>query len=213
MLIVPSYAALDWSTAMLESRFSRNAPLVVFFGVCAILGAQIAGAEEGRPVSLRFAGDFIQHIEQANAVNGVPGDMTSLLGLVRAKVSGNLGRGDLTAATKSVNLEPVWDERCPDYGFFLKVVDIMDNSLVFTFSDLSLLYGNGQGVVCINFAEGEQFLEQYIAVEGVWLGGTGRFRNAEGEFSIRLDEYLPVNPNTQVVAEAGTITGTLNLDR
>ena len=195
---------------MLRSRFSRNAPLVVFTGVFAILGAQTASAEGDRPVFLRFAGDFIQNIEQTDAANGVPGDTTSLLGLVRAKVKGNLGRADLTAATKSVSLEPVWDERCPDYGFFLKVVDITDNNLVFTFSDLSLLYGNGQGVVCINFAEGEQFLEQYIAVEGEWLGGTRRFRNAAGEFSIRFDEYVPVNPNTQIVAEEGTITGTLS---
>lgn len=186
--------------------------MVVFTGLFAILGAQVASAEGGRPVFLRFAGDFIQHIEQRDAVNGVPGDTTSLLGLVRAKVRGNLGRADLTAAAKSVSLEPVWDERCPDYGFFLKVVDITDNNLVFTFSDLSLLYGNGQGVVCINFAEGERFLEQYVAVEGVWLGGTGRFGNAKGEFSIRFDEYIPVNPNTQVVAEVGTITGTLSRD-
>jgi hypothetical protein len=185
--------------------------LVVFTGVFAILGAQTASAGGDRPVFLRFAGDFIQNIEQKDAVNGVPGDTTSLLGLVRAKVKGNLGRADLTAATKSENLaRPEWDERCPDYGFFLKVVDITDNNLVFTFSDLSLLYGNGQGVVCINFAEGEQFLEQYIAVEGEWLGGTRRFRNAAGEFSIRFDEYVPVNPNTQIVAEEGTITGTLS---
>ena len=195
---------------MLKSRFSRNAFSVLFIGALAILGAQIASAKGDRPVFLRFAGDFIQHIEQTDAVNGVPGDTTRLLGLVRAKVKGNLGRADLTAATKSVNLEPVWDEKCPDSGLFLKVVEITDNDLVFTFSDLSLLYGHGQGVVCINFAEGERFLEQYIAVEGEWLGGTGRFRNTKGEFSIRFDEYIPVSPNTQVVAEAGTITGTLS---
>ncbi len=90
----------------------------------------------------------------------------------------------------------------------MKVAAITDNSLVFTFSDLSLLYGDGQGVVCINFANGEQ----YVAVEGVWLGGTARFRNAEGEFSIRFDEFAMVNPNTQIVAESGTITGTLSRD-
>lgn len=193
---------------MLRSRFSSNVLLVVFIGVFAVLGAQIASAEGDRGVFLRFAGDFIQNLEQTDAVAGVPIDSTSLLGLVRAKVKGNLGRADLTAVTKSDNVEPVWDERCPDYGVFFKVVDITDNSLVLTFSDLSLLYGNGQGVVCINFANGEQ----YIAVEGMWLGGTGRFRDAQGEFSIRFDEYVPVSPNTQVVAEAGTITGTLSRD-
>ncbi len=193
---------------MLRSRFSSNVLLVVFIGVFAVLGAQIASAEGDRGVFLRFAGDFIQNLEQTDAVAGVPIDSTSLLGLVRAKVKGNLGRADLTAVTKSNNVEPVWDERCPDYGVFFKVVDITDNSLVLTFSDLSLLYGDGQGVVCINFANGEQ----YIAVEGMWLGGTGRFRNANGEFSIRFDEFILVSPNTQVVAEAGTIAGTIDLD-
>jgi len=117
-----------------------------------------------------------------------------------------LGSADLTAVTKVENLIPGPDDRCPDN--FAKVADITDNSLVFTFSDLSLLYGDGQGVVCINFTNGEQ----YVAVEGVWLGGTARFRNAEGEFSIRFGEFAPVSPNTQIVAESGTITGTLSYD-
>ncbi len=201
---------------MLRSRFRSNAPLIVSIGVFAVLGAQIASAEGGRHVSLRFAGDFIQNLEQTDAVAGVPTDETSLLGLVRAKVKGNLGRADLTAVTKSVGVEfgPESDERCPgpDHGVFLKVADITDNDLVFTFSDLSLLYGNGQGVVCVNFASGAQFGEQYVAVEGAWLGGTRRFRNANGEFSIRFDEAVVVNENTQVTAEAGTITGTIDLD-
>ena len=194
---------------MLTSRFSSNAPLVVFIGVFALLGTQTASAEGDRHVSLRFAGDFIQNLEQTDVVAGVPTGDTSTLGLIRAKVKGSLGRADLTAVAKSKGVEfgPEWDERCP-YDF-LKVEEITDNNLVFTFSDLSLLYGNGQGVVCINFANGEQ----YVAVEGLWLGGTARFRNAKGEFSIRFDTFNLVNPNTQIVAEAGTITGTLNLDQ
>jgi hypothetical protein len=193
---------------MLRSRFSSNAPLVVFIGVFALLGLQTASAEGDRHVSLRFAGDFIQNLEQMDVDgNGVPMEMSSALGLIRAKVKGNLGQADLTAVTKTEIVVPMPDSKCPD-GFF-KVAEITDNSLVFTFSDLSLLYGDGQGVVCINFANGEQ----YVAVEGLWLGGTARFRNAKGEFSIRFDEFDLVSPNTQVVAEAGTITGTLNLDQ
>ena len=179
--------------------------MVVFIGLFAILGAQTAVAEEDGHFFLRFAGDFIQHVEQTDAdVNGVPVGNTSLSGLVRAKAKGSLGRADLTAVAKADNLSPSPDpDNCPA-GFF-KVIVITDNSLVFTFSDLSLLFGNGQGVVCVNFGTGEQ----YVAVDGEWLGGTGRFLNAEGEFSIRFDEYIPVNPNTQIVAEAGTISGTL----
>ena len=191
---------------MLRSRFSKSAPLGALIGVLAILGVSIASADGDRRVFLRFAGDFIQNLEQTDAVGGVPTGPTSLFGLVRAKAKGNLGRADLTAVTKSsgVGPAPVFDERCPDY--FMKIVGITDNTLVLTFSDLSLLYGDGNGVVCMNFAT----FEQYVAVEGMWLGGTGRFRNAKGEFSIRFDESAEVNGNTQVTAEVGTITGTLS---
>ena len=191
---------------MLSSRYSSNVLLVVFVGLLTVLGAQTASADRDRPVFLRWAGDFIPNLEQTDVDEfGMPIG-TSNLGLIRARAVGNLGSADLTAVTKTANVIPGPDARCP--GGFIKVVEITDNSLVFTFSDLSLLYGDGEGVVCINLLSGEQ----YIAVEGVWLGGTARFQNATGEFSIHFDEFALVNPNTQVVAESGTITGTLSRD-
>ena len=188
---------------MLRSRFSSNAPLIVFIVVFAVLGAQTTSAEEGDHVYLRFAGDFIQNIEQADVgPDMLPTGTTSTVGIVRAKVKGNLGQADLTVVTKVENVVPMPDDRCPDG--FLKIVEITDNNLVFTFQNLSLLYGDGQGAVCLNFGN----FEEYAVIEGNWEGGTGRFRDAEGEFSIHIDEtYL--FPNTQVTAEAGTITGTL----
>jgi hypothetical protein len=188
---------------MSRSRFSSNAPLIVFIVVFAVLGAQTTSAEEGDHVYLRFAGDFIQNIEQADVgPDMLPTGTTSTVGIVRAKVKGNLGQADLTVVTKVENVVPVPDDRCPA-GFF-KILDITDNNLVFTFQNLSLLYGDGQGAVCLNFGN----FEEYAVIEGNWEGGTGRFRDAEGEFSIHIDEsYL--FPNTQVTAEAGTITGTL----
>lgn len=191
---------------MSRSRFKSNAPLVILIVVFAVLGAQTASANGDRPVFLRWAGDFIQNLEQTDVDEFSMPIGTSNSGLIRARVVGNLGSADLSVVTKTENLIPGPDDKCP--GGFMKVAAITDNSLVFTFSDLSLLYGDGQGVVCINFANGEQ----YVAVEGVWLGGTARFRNAEGEFSIHFDEFAMVNPNTQVVAESGTITGTLSRD-
>ena len=173
--------------------------------IMATLAMNSAFAEGGRKVYMRFAGDFIQNIEQTdvNAAGTAMG--TSTVGLIRSKAKGNLGRADLTAVTKSTPVaQPVTDERCP--VSFFKVADITDNNLVFTFVNLSLLYGDGDGVVCINFDNGEQF----VAIDGNWLGGTGRFRNATGKFSIRFDEYVVVNPKTQLVAESGTITGTLS---
>lgn len=189
---------------MLISKFSNKVLLVVFVGLFTVLGAQAASANGERPVFLRWAGDFIPNIEQTDVDEFGNPLGTSNLGLIRARVIGNLGSADLTAVTRAVNVIPGPDARCPDD--FIKVAEITDNNLVFTFSDLALLYGDGQGVVCINFANGEQ----YVAVEGVWLGGTARYRNATGEFSIRFEEFALVSPITQVVAESGTITGTLS---
>ena len=174
--------------------------------IMATLAMNSAFAEGGRKVHMRFAGDFIQNIEQTDVdpMTGQLVETTSTVGLIRSKAKGNLGRADLTAVTKLQPVNPGYDERCPDY--FTKVAKITDNNLVFTFANLSLLYGDGDGVVCINFANGEQF----VAIDGIWLGGTGRFRNATGKFSIRFDEYVVVNPATQLVAESGTITGTLS---
>lgn len=191
---------------MSENRFSKKAPFFALLGVLTVVSAGLAFADEDRDVFLRFAGDFIQNLEQANAVGGVPTGTTSLSGLVRAKAKGNLGPADLTAVTRSVGVgpDPLFDERCPEY--FLKIVEITDNTLVLTFADLSLLYGDGNGLVCMNFAT----FEQYVAVEGMWLGGTGRFRNAAGKFSIRFDESVEVSGTTQLTAEAGIITGSLS---
>ena len=190
----------------MNSRISFKVLLVVIVGLFTVLGAQIASADGGRPVFLRWAGDFIQNLEQTDVDEfGIPIG-TSNVGLIRGRAVGNLGSADVTAVTQAMYVMPVPDDRCP--SGFMKVVEITDNSLVFTFSDLSLLYGDGQGVVCINLDNGAQ----YIAVDGVWLGGTARFQNAAGEFSIHFDEFALVNPYTQVVAESGTMTGTLIRD-
>ena len=198
---------------MLRSRISRNALLVVFVAAFAVLGAQAASADGDRRVFLRFAGDFIQYLEQTDVVAGTPTG-TSTLGLIRIKVKGNLGRADGTAVSKS-GPPTMSSGICPE-GFD-KVADIVRNNVVLTFRDLSLLYGDGKGFACVNFITGEQ----YAAVEGEWLGGTGRFRNASGEFSINIDEFVEldqfidpaVDVRTQFVAETGTITGTLRRDR
>lgn len=186
---------------------SRFIKLSFMLFVVVAINAQPSSAEGNRDVKMRFAGDFIRNIEQTDVDAFGQPVATSPVDLVRASAVGNLGKADLTAVAKSKSLlQPVPDERCPDG--FMKIVDITDNNLVFTFSNLSLLFGDGTGVVCINFANGSQF----VGIDGEWLGGTGRFRGAAGEFSVRFDEAFEVSSKTQVVAETGTITGNLYFD-
>ena len=74
---------------MLRSRLSINMPLIVIIAVIAVLGALSASAGGDRLVSLRFAGDFIQNLEQTDVDEfGIPVG-TSNLGLIRGKVKGN----------------------------------------------------------------------------------------------------------------------------
>lgn len=168
---------------------------------------QAAAAEGGRDVHMRFAGDLIRNIEQTDVDAFGQPVAKGPVALLRARAVGNLGKADLTAVAKSKPLpQPVPDERCPEG--FLKVADITDNNLVLTFMNLSILFGDGDGVFCLNFANGVEF----AGIDGTWLGGTGRFRGATGEFSVRLDEAFEVSSKTQVLAETGTITGTLNGD-
>ena len=186
---------------------SRFIKLSFMLFVAAAINAQPVSAEESRDVKMRFAGDFIRNIEQTDVDAFGQAVSTSPVDLVRASAVGNLGKADLTAVTKSESLsQPVPDDRCP--GGFMKIADITDNNLVFTFANLSLLFGDGNGVVCLNFANGAQF----VGIDGEWLGGTGRFRGSAGEFSVRFDEQIEVSPRTQVTAETGTITGTLYRD-
>ena len=122
---------------MLRSRFSRKLLLVVFVGLFTVSGAQTASAKGDQPVFLRWAGDFIQNLEQTDVDEfGMPIG-TSNLGLVRARVVGNLGSADATAVTKAVNLIPGPDDRCPDG--FTKVADITDNSPFCHFCQLPVL--------------------------------------------------------------------------
>lgn len=190
----------------------RNTFVGVIITTLAALSAGFAFADGVKPIKMKFAGSLLLNLEQqqVDAMNVllIP-PVTALIGIAQTKAKGNLGRADVTAVTKAKALEygPVSDGACPGglYGGFLKVADITDNAIIFTFSDLSLLYGNGQGLVCVNFANGEQF----ASIDGEWTGGTGRFANVAGEFTIVSDEISAIGGSTQFSAETGRITGFL----
>lgn len=191
---------------MLQREMGIHTSAILSLGLFAALCTQTAGADNDREIRMRFAGNFIQNLEQMEVGPLAQSIQSSTVGVIRGKARGNLGSGDLTVVTKAEPvLSPAPDERCPPN--FVKIFDVKANNLLFTFEDLSLLYGDADdGAVCVNFLNGEQF----VAIEGRWLGGTGRFRDATGQFSVHVDEFVPVSAATQVVAEAGTITGTLN---
>ena len=168
-----------------------------------LIGAGTAQAGE-RSVWMRFAGTLLQNVEQTEViVDGAP--RTQSKSAFHVKTWGNLGRADITGlALEMATLPPVPDPTvCPkNWG---KLADIIENNIVLTFNDLSLLYGNGSGALCLDFATGEVA----ALIDGKWAGGTQRFRNASGHWSIRFDEAVPVGDAASVLAETGMLRGKL----
>ena len=162
-----------------------------------------AFADGSQKFKIRFAGGFLQNIQQMQVdSDGTPTLMEESRSIALVKGRGTFGRVDILAVTVSGRYES--GKLCSRPGF-APVADILANNLVLTFEDVSLLYGNGTGVVCLNLADTAAF--PFAEVEGTWDGGTGRFKHAGGKWSIRFDFAAPVGGDTQFIAESGVIKG------
>ena len=161
-----------------------------------------AFADGKRPIEMRFAGGFIQNIQQAQVdMMGIPTGVVESRNIVLAKGQGTFGRVDLMGISYSG--PPISNRSCSNG--LVKVADIVENNLVLTFNDLSLLYGNGAGVVCIN--PGDPTALPIAEIDGTWDGGTGRFENAGGNWTIEIGVAEPVGMATQFIAETGVLKG------
>ena len=180
---------------------------ILAFGVALIaatLALNSAFANGAQKFKIRFAGGFVQNIvqEQVDPM-GQPTGVLENRNIVIGKGVGKFGRVDVMGVGYSGL--PVSDKLCPEG--LIKVADIVENNLVLTFNDLSLLYGNGTGVVC--FDPLNPTAPPSAEIEGTWDGGTGRFANAGGTWSSQFDFFEPVGVATQFAAEAGAIEGYL----
>ncbi len=189
---------------MMTTSFIKR--LGVALSLAMLIGTSTAAAGE-RPVWMRFAGALLQNVEQTEVVVDEKTGATApaAKSIVHVRAWGNLGRAEITGYGLEVaaTMPPAPAAPCPaDSG---KLADIVENNLVLTFTDLSLLYGEGSGALCLRYATGEV----YAVVAGTWKGGTQRFRNASGEWEISFDEAVPVGLNATALAENGTIKGTL----
>ena len=185
--------------AQLCKRLALGAVLIM-----AVLSMNSAFADGTRSFKIRLAAGFVQNIQQAQVdMTGTPTGVVESRSIALGKGLGTLGRVDIMAVTFSG--PPESDKSCS--ADLVKVADIVENNLLFTFSDLSQLYGNGTGVVCFNPADPTAF--PIAEIEGTWDGGTGRFGSAGGKWSLRFSVAEPVGVATQFIAETGVITGHL----
>ena len=172
------------------------------------LAMNSAFADDMQKVKIHLAGGFVQNILQVQVdMTGIPTGEVQSRGLAFVKGRGTFGRVDVMAVTAS---GPYISGKSCSPGF-VPIADILENNLVLTFEDLSLLYGNGSGVVCLNQLDPTAI--PLAEVEGTWDGGTGRFANAGGTWSGRFDFAEPVGIATQFIAEAGVLEGYLTRPR
>ena len=172
--------------------------------IVATLGMNSAFADDMQKFKIRFAGGFVQNILQLQVdPMGQPTGVLESRNIVIGKGIGTFGRVDVMGVGFSG--PPESDKLCPEG--LIKVADIVENNLVLTFNDLSLLYGNGTGVVC--FDPLNPTVPPTAEIDGTWDGGTGRFSNAGGTWSTQFEFFEPVGVATQFVAEAGVLEGYL----
>lgn len=186
---------------MTTTSFKRRLGVALLLAM--LIGASTAHAGE-RKVWMRFAGALLQNVEQTEVTvdgNTVPGTK----GAAYVRAWGNLGRADITgfALEVAAPAPPAPAAPCPVGSG--KLADIVENNIVLTFTDLSLLYGSGRGALCLDFVTGKVF----PVIDGQWDGGTQRFRNASGHWSLRLDEAVQVGGAASMLAETGMLRGTL----
>jgi hypothetical protein len=187
----------------MKTRASKKLTLGAVL-IIATLAMSPASADGTKAFKIGFAGGFVQNIQQMQVTpDGYPTLMEESRSIALVKGRGTFGRVDIMAVT--VSGPPISDKSCS--GGLIKIADIVENNLVLTFGDLSLLYGNGTGAVCLNPLDPTAF--PLAEVEGTWDGGTGRFKRAGGKWSIRFNFAEPVGVATQFVAETGVIEGHL----
>ena len=152
-------------------------------------------------MNLRFAGAFVTGI--THVVDPMTGG-TAPSALIHTTSKGSPGKA-VTRGFGGVTM-PIG----PPIADCLGIIDglpiaVVENPLLFTFQDLSLLYATGGGgLICIDLVSGAQkFL---IDIE--FHGGTGRFEGATGDATI-TGEAVPLNSAGTFLAETGTIVGTI----
>lgn len=156
-----------------------------------LLFAPISGAGE-RPVNTSYAGIGYATSSDPNG-DGFPVDLSL------TDSQGTLGAARLAITTEWL-ISPHECRVGYDVPFALA-----NMAVVYTFADQSQLFGFSQsGWLCANPSTGAYYGEAY----GVYGGGTGRFKDASGEWSTKFDGAT-LDPGIDFRSIRGTAIGRL----
>ena len=179
---------------------------IITIGFAAVILALGSGlpltsvADQVVDVNMRFAGSFATNILHVDPSTGAVVDSS----LINVQAKGTLGSAEIRGFGGRSTVPPVFLTNClGSDGEFLSF-DILENPLVFTFKDLSLLFAKGgSGVVCIDLQNpGITTFE----IEIQFMGGRGRFEGATGVAVIK-GEGEAVSADGSFIGETGTIDG------
>ena len=179
---------------------------IITIGFAAVILALGSGlpltsvADQVVDVNMRFAGSFATNILHVDPSTGAVVDSS----LINVQAKGTLGSAEIRGFGGRSTVPPVFLTNClGSDGEFLSF-DILENPLVFTFKDLSLLFAKGgSGVVCIDLQNpGITTFEIEIEI----MGGRGRFEGATGVVVIK-GEGEAVSSDGSFIGETGTIEG------
>ena len=164
-----------------------------------------AVADKVVEMNLRFAGAFATGIMHVDPMTGniVPS------ALIHATAVGRPGRAEVRGfGGRDMPPDPPMMQTClgSEPSFFLRIT-ILENPLVFTFQDLSLLFAKGGGgTICVDLISGLTEFEINI----MFMGGRGRFEGATGQ-AVITGEAENVSSDGSFLGETGTIVGWINL--
>ncbi len=146
-------------------------------------------------MNLRFAGAFIS--------NSLPS------ALIHVQAKGSPGKAVIRGygASGAADPDPVVVEDCLSGtgGVFLSII-AGEDPLIFTFEDLSLLFADGSGEICVDLTSPTGNAEFRFDI--TFKGGRGRFEGATGT-AVITGEAEPVSADQSFLAETGTIVGTI----
>ena len=158
-----------------------------------------AVAEKMVEMDLRFAGAFATGILHVDPMTG--NIVTSAL--IHAQAKGKPGKAEIRGfGGRDIPPGPPVTTCLGSDGNFLSIT-ILENPLVFTFKDLSLLFAKGGGgTICVNLMTGLTKFEINI----MFMGGRGKFEGATGE-AVIVGEAENVSSDGSFLGETGTIVG------
>ncbi len=163
-----------------------------------------AAADKVVEMNLRFAGTIATGIMHVDPTTG----LTVPTVLIHNQAKGKPGKAVIRGfGGRDIPPGPPMFGTCLGSTSLFLEVSIMENPLVFTFNDLSLLFAKGgSGTICVDLITGLTEFEINI----MFMGGRGRFEGATGQAMIK-GEAEPVSSDGSFLGETGTIVGWINL--